>query len=201
MSQTDEPNEAEHPAAPTTMDQWRAYLQEYDRKYLQTTASDEEIGDLLEPEEIHLLAEGHLPERWLGEDPASEENVAACEARLGTQLPPSFRSFLLASNGLMRVGGWTDELHPCERISWMRDCSSGESLIPLYSKDPVHEEYVQVFRRGLEISTGEDYWILDPGQVGPDGEWAAYLFQPKYGDLDKSPNFFALLHESYVCME
>lgn len=41
---------------------------------------------------------------WLGFPGAGEEEIAALEDRLGTRLPPSYRSFLRASNGFLQPG-------------------------------------------------------------------------------------------------
>jgi hypothetical protein len=43
-------------------------------------------------------------DRWLGFAPASEEAVAALEVRLGRALPPSYREFLLTTDGWRNAG-------------------------------------------------------------------------------------------------
>lgn len=51
--------------------------------------------------------------------PATEDDIAAAEKRLGVTLPPSYREFLMVSNGCLLGIGWT--LLPVEKIGWMRD--------------------------------------------------------------------------------
>jgi hypothetical protein len=68
----------------------------------------------------------------------------------------------------------------------MRDTDGGKSVIDIYSEDSDEDdEYVTLFQRSLEVASGEDFWVLDPTETGPDGEWAAYLFEPKYGELER----------------
>jgi hypothetical protein len=43
--------------------------------------------------------------------------------------------------------------------------------------------------------------LLDPTEIGPDGEWAAYLFVAKYGELEKYASFAELFHASWRLME
>lgn len=194
-------NETEATDVLTTSEEWRAYLGRYDERYLKSLASDQELVDLLDESELEVLEEEGRLERWLGEKAASEEAVVAAEGRLGVRFPPSLRGFLQASDGWPRVSGWVDLVYPCGRISWMRDSDAGASLIPLYSEDADHDDIVQLFRRSVEVAGGEDVWLLDPTDVGPDGEWAAYLFTPKYGDLEEFTSFSALFHDGYEDME
>ncbi|MFE7031435.1 SMI1/KNR4 family protein [Streptomyces sp. NPDC057621] len=201
MSEMHESNEAAVTAVLTTPEAWRGYLRRYDELYLRNRASDQELFDLLEEDEVEALDEGGRLERWLGEEPAQDETVAASEGRLGVRFPPSLRGFLLASDGWIRVSGWVDLVYPCARIEWMRDTGAGASLIPLYGEEFDNDEYADLFRRSMEVAAGEDVWLLDPTDIGPDGEWAAYLFTPKYGDLRKFTSFATLFHHGYKAME
>ncbi|MEV0698299.1 hypothetical protein AB0I53_10305 [Saccharopolyspora sp. NPDC050389] len=53
----------------------------------------------------------------------------------------------------------------------------------------------------LDVAEGEDFWLLDPAEASPEGEWAAYLFEPKYGELAKFASFAELFHASRRLME
>ncbi len=87
------------------------------------------------------------------------------EERLGVRFPPSLRGFFLASNGWKRVKGWVDLVHPCGDVVWMRDSDAGSDLIRIYGEDPDNDDYVQLFRRCVEVAAGEDFWLLDPTDV------------------------------------
>ncbi|WP_234467062.1 SMI1/KNR4 family protein, partial [Streptomyces sp. MBT60] len=164
-------------------------------------ADEEELVDLLDEEQLDALDQDERVEAWLGEAPAREEALAAAEERLGVRFPAGLRGFFLASDGWTRLDGWVDGVHPCDRVVWMRDSEAGGRVTEIYASISGNEEVVELFRRSVEIARGEDYWLLDPTDVGPDGEWAAYEFTPKYGDTTKYPSFSALFHSGLESME
>ncbi|GAA0983710.1 hypothetical protein GCM10009551_030730 [Nocardiopsis tropica] len=202
MRETTGPEEKAAAAAPTTPAEWRGYLKRYGDAYLRNEADGEELVDLLDEDQLEVLDGGGRVDLWLGEAPAREEALVESEERLGVRFPPSLRGFYLASDGWTRVGGaWVGEgVHPCGRVSWMRDGDAGSRVTAIYDSIPGNEDLVQLFSRSLEVARGEDFWLLDPTDVGPDGEWAAYEFAPKYGDPTKYPRFSALFDSGYTSM-
>lgn len=187
MSETTDHGENAVSAVLTTPEEWRGYLERYGDMYLQNGGGDDLPGRV---------------DVWLGEPPAREEALVAAEERLGVRFPPSLRGFYLASDGWMHVAdSWVgDGVHPCARVSWMQDGDEGREVTEIYASIPGNEDEVRMFRRSVEIARGEDFWLLDPTDVGPDGEWAAYDFAPKYGDPTRYPSFFALFHSGYEDM-
>ncbi|MGW4836277.1 SMI1/KNR4 family protein [Streptomyces globisporus] len=201
VTETTEPEENELTAAPTTPEEWRAFLERYGELYVKVRADEQELVDLLDEEQLDALDQDERVEAWLGEAPAREEALAASEERLGVRFPAGLRGFFLASDGWAHLDGWVDGVHPCDRVVWMRDSEAGGRVTEIYASIPGNEEVVDLFRRSVEIARGEDYWLLDPTDVGPDGEWAAYEFTPKYGDTTKYPSFSALFHSGFESME
>ncbi|MBK3555441.1 SMI1/KNR4 family protein [Streptomyces sp. MBT56] len=201
VTETTEPEDNELTAAPTTPEEWRAFLERYGELYVKVRADEQELVDLLDEEQLDALDQDERVEAWLGEAPAREEALAASEERLGVRFPAGLRGFFLASDGWTHLDGWVDGVHPCDRVVWMRDSEAGGRVTEIYASIPGNEEVVELFRRSVEIARGEDYWLLDPTDVGPDGEWAAYEFTPKYGDTTKYPSFSALFHSGFESME
>ncbi|MFI7329416.1 SMI1/KNR4 family protein [Streptomyces rubiginosohelvolus] len=201
VTETTEPEENEVAAAPTTPEEWRAFLERYGELYVKVRADERELVDLLDEEQLDALDQDERVEAWLGEAPAREEALAAAEERLGVRFPPGLRGFFLASDGWTRLDGWVDGVHPCDRVVWMRDSEAGGRVTEIYASISGNEEVVELFRRSVEIARGEDYWLLDPTDVGSDGEWAAYEFTPKYGDTTKYPGFSALFRSGFESME
>ncbi|MEV7459746.1 SMI1/KNR4 family protein [Streptomyces rubiginosohelvolus] len=201
VTETTEPEENEVADAPTTPEEWRVFLERYGELYVKVRADERELVDLLDEEQLDALDQDERVEAWLGEAPAREEALAAAEERLGVRFPPGLRGFFLASDGWTRLDGWVDGVHPCDRVVWMRDSEAGGRVTEIYASISGNEEVVELFRRSVEIARGEDYWLLDPTDVGPDGEWAAYEFTPKYGDTTKYPSFSALFHSGLESME
>ncbi|WP_089116670.1 SMI1/KNR4 family protein [Streptomyces sp. SS07] len=201
VTETTEPEENEVADAPTTPEEWRVFLERYGELYVKVRADERELVDLLDEEQLDALDQEERVEAWLGETPAREEALAAAEERLGVRFPAGLRGFFLASDGWTRLDGWVDGVHPCDRVVWMRDSEAGGRVTEIYASISGNEEVVELFRRSVEIARGEDYWLLDPTDVGPDGEWAAYEFTPKYGDTTKYPSFSALFRSGFESME
>jgi hypothetical protein len=126
---------------------------------------------LSNPEVAARVPEQKVRERWLGEPPASEQQIAALEGRLGWVLPPSYRSFLAASNGfeqqalIDRLYG-TDEV---DRFS-VRDPEGANLWAGSY------RDMYPNLASWLQIGIGDCACVLlDPDKVSPDGEWQAYF--------------------------
>jgi hypothetical protein len=179
--------------APRTAEDWRGYLVEYGRVYVRTVNAYARQ---------RLTAE-QIERHWLGNEPADEQTIAATEQRLDIRFPPSLRAFLTVTDGWQGVGGWVHEVSPCAEIDWLRNTSMGTDLIEIYAEAEEEEgenELLALFRRALEITSGEDLWLLDPTKTHPDGEWTAYEFAPKYGEANEYPNFAELFHASKALM-
>lgn len=173
---------------PSSPREWRDYLAAYAEEFLRTANEYERSS----------LDETRLATCWLGRPPAGERTIAAAQERLGVRFPPSFRGFLQASDGWDGVGGWVDKIYPCGEVEWFGSTQEGQDYIELYN-DLDGDEAAAVFQRSLVIAGGEDYWLLDPAVVA-DGEWAAYEFEPKYGQLTEFTSFHSLMEGSRKTM-
>lgn len=139
-----------------------------------------------------------------GRPGAGEAVIAAAEKRLGQRLPPSYREFLAVSDGwhvdqtagVYRLGGAAD-------IDWFRD---PHGMTPLYEQDlgdnPSREDVLLagMWRRALRLETDSDmsHALLDPGDTGPDGEWALYVFKGwSGGPPERHPSFRAFMEAAY----
>jgi hypothetical protein len=90
------------------VESWRELLTRWNAEMLDTP-------DLIWRAPDYAVASG-----WLGCPPASEEQIRAAEARIGTQLPPSYRSFLQASNGWQHLDYFHWHLWSADEIDWFR---------------------------------------------------------------------------------
>ncbi|MER5382015.1 SMI1/KNR4 family protein [Streptomyces sp. NPDC002688] len=119
--------------------------------------------------------------RWLGFPPASEERIAAMEARLGLRMPPSYREFLRVSDGWRHAGGFVWLLAGTEDARWHNNASG---LADMYEEDmdedagPEERREAGIWRRGLQLDVESDitHVLLDPEDVDEDGEWAVYTW-------------------------
>ncbi|MFC4866736.1 SMI1/KNR4 family protein [Streptomonospora arabica] len=161
-----------------TAQRWRAYLAEYSADMLRVEEEDE-LGGVTDEQR----AAG-----WLGYEGAPEERIADLEERLGTRLPPSYRSFLAASDGWRDVSAFMYELLSTDAVDWADDDDFG-----LFSGADDEPEPSGLQGPVLRVSGEGDaqYWLLDAGDVGPDGEWAAYIWASWYPGLGERHRSFA----------
>ncbi len=127
---------------------------------------------------------------WLGFKPASQRDLKRLEDRLGMSLPPSYRSFLMVSNGWRRTTFAIDRVRPAAEVEWFR--VENEHWVDAYSEhgsdlpDEAYYDYPKgsasdhrsVHLKSLvQISDVEDgVYLLNPEAVTPDGEWEAWFF-------------------------
>ena len=162
-------------------DGWRPWLERWSEEWI----------DAHDPARDRPLDPDVLAHRWLGFAPAPPERIDAAEARLGRALPPSFREFLGVTDGWRDAGFFIRRIGGADEIGWLRDMDA-----LWIDAGPPH-----VMRRALQISLEGDAAVLflDPGDVGPDGEWAAY-FHASWtdGGPRRHPSFRALMRDLYA---
>jgi|GEM_PF-1299255 len=137
---------------------------------------------------------------------ATEDEIAASEARLGITIPPSYRQFLQVSNG-WQAGSW--HLRPVSEVQWlsiedqaiidawvkaaMDDTVSDEEYL-VYGADvnqPLRAEYLQT---ALAIGEYDDgTYLLNPQTRAPEGEWEAWFFAHWIPGADRYRSFWDLM--------
>lgn len=160
---------------------------------LMTQWSEDILNSSLASRMSYLITPTAVAARWLGYSGATEEQIAAAEARLGSRLPPSYRSFLAVSNGWSVLTHFTGQLWPTDTIAWFRERNQewidiltefGEEHLsdadyaiygPGQNTESMRTKYL---RTALEISN-PDYrdshaYLLNPEVVTADGEWEAW---------------------------
>ncbi len=165
--------------------EWGPLLKRWSEEWLEAQAAED-------PEEFEELDEDMVRDRWLGFAPVDPGRLTALEERLqewGTAgpLPPSLRSFLQVSDGWRHAGGFVYLLAGADGISRYGD---PHDLAGLYGRnldaDPTEAEVRQagMWGRALQLSLDSDMTdvLLDPGDVGADGEWAVYVYHGWSGE-------------------
>lgn len=157
------------------------------------------------------------PLSGLGFPGASEAQLTAAEHRLGTRLPPSYRSFLECTNGLRQpqefVGGSGGHFWPAEELDWFR--TRNMEWIEAYNHDPypVPDSLYNVygdqqdcvhFRAEylydcLELSHDGDsaVYLLNPRIVTADGEWEAWSFANWHPGAVRYRSFAEMMRTQY----
>ncbi|MGW5517780.1 SMI1/KNR4 family protein [Nocardia africana] len=164
---------------------WRPWLERWSEERITSDPGD------LEPEVVR--------QRWLGYAPAAEADVAAVEERLGLRLPPSYRSFLLTTDGWRHAGEFVWKMRDTTNLGWLRDLEPvWESWADLATEVPVGAPG-NPFGRGLLISLHADVGVLflDPADRDENGEWAAYSVFSWAEFPRRYPSFTALMESLY----
>jgi cell wall assembly regulator SMI1 len=128
-----------------------------------------------------------LSNRWMGFPPATEIAVQQREEQLQTRLPPSYRQFLLTSNGFLEISPFIYNLYPVEKIDWASNIEDPWWLNLVESgDDPISDEdylnygkdqrpewiRAEYFRHSLKISDwGDASCIFLNPIIKHDDEW------------------------------
>ncbi|MER5555147.1 SMI1/KNR4 family protein [Streptomyces sp. NPDC002793] len=135
--------------------------------------------------ELFNVSDGQRAAGWLGYEGADEQRIAALEDRLGTRLPPSYRSFLGASDGWSCPGPFMYEMRTTGALDWLDD-DDADMYMDTY--DDEQDDASEPVRAPVLLIADEgdaQCWLLDSGDVSQDGEWAAYTWsswQPGLSD-------------------
>jgi hypothetical protein len=153
-----------------------------------------EMEARLDPESLDELPEEARTSGWFGAEGADDAEIGRLEARLGRALPPSYRSFLHASDGWLQPDHAVTRLHAAEELDWFAarspDALQGWIEPPADGdRAPVPDEEYFVYGEeqdpaafraeylpgALEVGSmeGEDFLLLNPQVVAADGEWEA----------------------------
>jgi hypothetical protein len=125
---------------------------------------------LSNPRVAAAVSEQKVKARWLGELPTTEQQIVALERRLGRSLPPSYRSFLVTSNGFHQPNSFIPRLYGADEVGRF---------------DARNKEWAEAFRETyanlaswLQISDVGDAAVvlLNPDVVSSDGEWQTNFF-------------------------
>ncbi|MET8684911.1 SMI1/KNR4 family protein [Streptomyces sp. NPDC004732] len=181
--------------------EWGPLLRRWSEEWLDALAASE-------PEEFEELDEDVLRDRWLGFGPAGPARIAALEERLrglGVEapLPPSLRSFLETTDGWRYAGGSVELLAGADGIASYGDPYGLQDVFEGNLGDnPAEREVLQagMWGRALQLALDSDMTdvLLDPGDVGADGEWAVYVHRGWSGDgPERHESFRAFMEGMY----
>jgi hypothetical protein len=176
---------------------WRQFLEMYSRELL----ADRQVRSQV-PDEV-------IRSGWMGFEPATRDEVADLEDRIGAQLPLSYKEFLATSNGWRQSGGFIYDVWPTSKVDWFRannqnwidayvepaigrpqitleeQCDYGEKQDPCKFRD-------QDLQSALLVSDVGDsaVYLLNPNITTPSGEWEAWFFANWYPGAARYRSFW-----------
>lgn len=153
----------------------------------------------------------------LGSPGVEEQRIQEVERRLMRRLPPSYRAFLMASNG-WHTGADSGWIFSLEEIDWfaarfpdvLDAWILGSSMVG--QPEPVHEHLYRVYgqaqdtslvrnedlRACLCVGVGDDgYYLLNPHVITPAGEWEAWFFAPWLPGAERYRSFWDLMQAEF----
>ena len=166
---------------------WSSMISDFEEKALASSHFQDYVED--DPDRYGPAMESGC----LSNPGAAKAEIEALEKRLGKQLPPSYRSFLAVTNGLVLPFEGFD-LWPVEKVDWFinterewaevwhQDFAVPDDLYFQYgdNQDCIHFR-AEYLKTALQISSTQDGYVLllNPEVVDEDGEWEAWLFGNK----------------------
>ncbi len=146
-----------------------------------------------------------LTNRWLGYPPASEITIAERERQLGTNLPQSYRDFLLFSNGFRNISPFIYNLHSIENVDWGKNAEDTWwlDLAESHSSEVSDENYLvygdtqrseldrpEYFRNSLQISDwGDNCCLFLNPMIKHDNEWEVLSYATWYPGTHRYRSF------------
>ncbi|MDI2131335.1 SMI1/KNR4 family protein [Yinghuangia seranimata] len=190
---------------------WRDLLQRWSDEWLDPVLHEQERGEPF-TDEVRQA-------RWLGTTGASVRDVQALEERLGSELPPSYRQFLLVSDGWLDTTESIERILPTREVGWTRDLDP--ELVTAWTDGygdagarVGDEEYLvygeaqstvslwpEYLRHTLKIShtpDATDVYLLNPHVMTPDGEWEAWYLAHWLTGAVRYRSFWDLMNGEYV---
>lgn len=157
---------------------------------------------------------------WLGFPPATSELLRQAEDRLKAILPPSYRDFLLTTNGWRTIGDVVGPLLPVEQVDWLRlrhpetitgwlegaRSQSGSLDVPdedyfIYGEKQLPETARLEYLAGMLEVSGEAFdggvFLLNPEIRTPSGEWEAWFLAPWLAGAARYRSFWELMEDEY----
>lgn len=150
---------------------------------------------------------------WLGFPPATEQQIAAAEARLQIALPPSYRAFLKTSNGWARATQFVERIRGVDEVEWF--CKFHRDWIAAYAQPGAEsgtsdEEYfgygriAEHFRSAhlkaaMQISDVGDsaVYLLNPQVISRDGEWEAWFLADWVPGVRRYRSFLEMMQAEF----
>lgn len=150
---------------------------------------------------------------WLGFPPVTEHGIQIHEKKLKTLLPPSYKEFLMTTNGFKQISSFIWDILPLDKIDWIKNFDN--HFYQLYTKefelDITDEEYFVYgeeqdtvnFRNEYLIKTlavsnwGDAVILLLNPEVKFGDEWEAWMFANWYPGAARYKSFEELMQEEY----
>jgi len=154
-----------------------------------------------------------IANKWLGYPPATEQEIQNKERLLGTLLPPSFKEFLLTSNGFKQVSIFQDNLFPIDKVDWAKnteqqwwfdlleqnDFEVPDEIYFVYGQEQAPAMYSDKYlKHSLKVSERYDGMCVFLNPMIKDGEeWEVLVYATWYPGTKRYRSFKEYLLETH----
>jgi SMI1 / KNR4 family (SUKH-1) len=196
---------------------WNIFLRQYSRDLLER----------LEDRDFEEVSSEARNSQWLGYPAATEEEISLTESRLNLSLSPSYRDFLLSTNGWLLFDDLFGGLLPVQQIerhsvrhqdlidAWIEGCAEGARQMARqgYEDFKISDEEYFIYGSGqdsavvrneylpntLEIGGEENkgFILLNPQVTIANGEWEAWNFATWYPGAVRYRSFFEMMQTKH----
>src|ERR1700754_488506 len=148
-----------------------------------------EISRLAIPEDRwNLLTEEQIKNEWLGNSPASVEEINFVEQRLGVTLPEDYKEFLLIANGFSAPNDIEPGFESVDKIDFLENIDP--FLIEVWNESKL-EESIDLARSILIAGIDqEQYFLLIPPAVN-ESTWRYWKFANWLPGVDLSADLIS----------
>lgn len=184
---------------------WPTFLHDWNETLLTFARDTDDLDDLSEDENSPTE---QIFSGWLGYPGATEQQVFDLEQRLQTLLPPSYRSFLFASNDFRQPGNTVPRLYSIPQVDWYRNTDQATIDIwlqgfqesqkmypdaPAPLEDAFEPDLPFTLQVSAEEQAGTAVYLLNPQKLSEDGEWEAWLFAHWVPGVNRYASFWELM--------
>lgn len=171
--------------------------------------------ELCEYEDFVLTQDDAVIESgWTGSNPVDAADLLDLERRLGRTLPPSYRAFLMTTDGYVG-GGSVERIRPAREVRpfveeesewvevWLATAGDGPPMsvadhVASRGRDEVIARW-QLLSDAIQVSDTFDgaVYLLCPPVADDDGEWEAWLFANWLPGAARFASWWDLINEEY----
>jgi hypothetical protein len=121
-----------------------------------------------------------VKDNWLGFNAADKDTLYKKERELGISFPPSYREFLLTTNGFRQISLFSGDLKPIDKIDWVKNTDPDFlKIFNDYNDIPVPDDKYFIYGEGQRSEVFRVDYLNETLQISEWVDGAVILLNPK----------------------